>query len=226
MIPLISTIQLTLAYASGSLVVAKRLYVALQNVALPSKKLTYTPLRISRRKPKPQYVEQKDHRRNNAIRVPEVRLIDETGQNHGVVTTSKALAMAYERGLDLVEVSPLAQPPVAKILDFSKLRYQEEKERRKERAKQKKVEVKGVRLSLRIGDHDLETRITQAEKFLSEGNRVRAELILRGRERRHTSLATEIIKEFVSKLNAIIPVQTEEDVSIQGGKLAIIVSKK
>ena len=183
-------------------------------------------MRISRRKPRPKQVEQKHHRRNSAIRVPEVRLIDENDVNHGVVATAKALAMAQESGLDLIEVSPLAKPPVAKILDYSKLKYQEEKERRKEKAKQKKVEVKGIRVSLRIGEHDLQTRLKQAERFLNDGDKVKVEMILRGRERRHVPLAKEIINGFVSKLNDILPVAAEQDIAQQGGKLHTVIGKK
>src|SRR3989338_11416260 len=106
-------------------------------------------MRISRKKPNNKRVEFKKYRANQYIRSEQVRLIDENGQNLGNVPTQKALEIAQEKGLDLVEVSPLANPPVVKIVDYSKLRYQEEKERRKEKSKQKKVEVKSIRLSLR-----------------------------------------------------------------------------
>jgi len=153
-------------------------------------------------------------------------LIDETGQNIGVIATDKALALAQEKGLDLVEVSPLATPPVAKIVDYSKLKYQEEKERRKERAKQKKTEIKGIRLSLRISDHDKEVRIKQAEKFLNHEDKVKIEMILRGRERQHKDLAREIIKKFIDSIDQLIPVKTEQALNIQGSKLSVMIAKK
>ena len=155
-----------------------------------------------------------------------MRLIDEQGVNYGVVSTTKALEMAQERGLDLVEVSPLAQPPVAKIVDYSKLRYREEKERRKERAKQKKIEIKGIRLSLRIGEHDTEVRVNQAKKFLEQGDKVKLEIILRGRERQHSYLAKSNIDKFIEAVKAVIPVTIEQPVSIQGGRLSAIIAKQ
>jgi len=158
--------------------------------------------------------------------VPQVRLIDETGQNIGVIDTAKALAMAREKGLDLIEVSPLAKPPVAKIVDYSKLKYQEEKERRKEKAKQKKVEVKGIRLSLRISEHDKEVRIKQAEKFLNQDDKVKLEMILRGRERQHKDLARDIINKFIEAVDKTIPVSVEQSINIQGGKLSALIAKK
>lgn len=153
-------------------------------------------------------------------------LIDETGKNLGNLPTQEALALAEERGLDLVEVSPLANPPVAKIVNYSKLRYQEERERRKEKAKQKKVEVKGLRLSLRIGQGDKDVRVKQALKFLSQGDKVRMEITLRGRERQHTDLAKQIINKFVNDVRAEMEINVEQHLEIQGGKLTILIAKK
>jgi translation initiation factor IF-3 len=164
------------------------------------------------------------YRVNQFIRVPQVRLVDETGANVGVTDTAKALAMAQERGLDLVEVSPVAKPPVAKILDYSKMKYQEEKERRKVKAKQKKVEIKGIRLSLRIGKHDTEVRLKQAQRFIEEGNKVKIEMILRGRERGHMDLARKNIQEFIEMLKQTQPVKIEQALTSQGGKLSVLVS--
>lgn len=183
-------------------------------------------MRISRKRSKYKKVQQKRHRTNQYIRVPRVRLVDEAGQNVGVIDTVKALAMARDLGLDLVEVSPKADPPVAKIVDYSKLKYQEEKERRKEKAKQKKVEVKGIRLSLRISDHDKEVRIKQTKKFLNQDDKVKLEMILRGRERQHKNLAREIINKFIETVNEAIPIIVEQPLNVQGGKLFTLIAKK
>jgi len=183
-------------------------------------------LRISRKKPGYNKGPERRHRTNQYIRVPQVRLIDENGQNIGVVETTKALAMAQEKGLDLVEVSPLAQPPVAKIVNYSKLRYQEEKERRKEKAKQKKIEVKGIRLSLRISDHDKEVRVKQAEKFLKQEDKIKIEMLLKGRERQHAGLAKKIINGFIEAIDKLIPINIEQPLNIQGGKLSVMIAKK
>lgn len=183
-------------------------------------------MRISRKKPKNQVVQQKKHRTNNHIKVPQVRLIDDSGANIGVIDTDKALAMALDRGLDLVEVSPLAQPPVAKIVDYSKLKYQEEKERRKERAKIHKVDIKGIRLTFRIGEGDKAVRIKQAIKFLEADDKVKIEMNLRGRERQHRDLAKENIIKFIDKIKESIDIVIEQPVNVQGGKLSAMIAKK
>jgi translation initiation factor IF-3 len=166
------------------------------------------------------------YRTNNFIRVPEVRLIDEDGQNLGVMPTSQALALAQERGLDMIEVSPLAQPPVVKIANFSKLKYQAEKERRKEKAKQKKIEIKGIRLSLRISEHDIDVRVHQAAKFLGVDDKVKIEMLLRGREMQHANLAYEIIKKFVEAVNQLIPTIIEQPLGRQGSKISVVIAKQ
>lgn len=159
---------------------------------------------------------------NRDIRVPEVRLVDEKGGNVGVVTTEEAMRRAEAAELDLVEVSPLAQPPVAKILDFHQFKYQREKEMQKAKAKQKKQELKGVRLSLRIGKHDQDFRLNQAIQFLDDGNKLKVELPLRGREHQHTDIAEEIIKSFVEQLKTRHQLVVEQAIQKQAGRLSLI----
>lgn len=169
--------------------------------------------------------EQPRYRVNEWIRVPEVRVVDEKGNHVGVLPTAQAVMMARERELDLVEVSPLANPPVCKILDYNKLKYQEGKERKREKTKQKKVGTKGIRLSLRISQHDTETRLTQAQEFLNDNDKVRIEMILRGRERQHKDLAEKIIQNFITAVHQTIPVKVEQGVAAQGNKLSTIIAK-
>lgn len=164
-------------------------------------------------------------RANEQIRVPEVRVIDETGKNLGIIKTTEAIALAHERGLDLVEVSPKAAPPIAKFLDFGRFKYQKEKEARKQKAGAKKVEVKGVRLSTRIGEHDFGVRKNQAIKFLQAGDKVQIEIILRGRERQHASLAETVVKKFVSLISTEMAVKIEQPLSYLGGKMNMTISK-
>ena len=183
-------------------------------------------MRISRRRKFFKKIEKKRYRTNEWIRAPKVRLIDETGQNLGVLDTAEALRQARQKGLDLIEVSPVAQPPVVKIINYNKFKYQEEKERRKLKAKQKKVEIKGIRLSLRISKHDMEIRKNQSKKFLEEGDKVKIEMMLKGRESRHKDLARKIINEFTENLNKEIEIITEQPLNILGGKLSIIIAKK
>jgi translation initiation factor IF-3 len=140
------------------------------------------------------------------------------------VSTAQALQLAQERGLDLVEVSPLAQPPVARILDFGAYQFRQEKLERKSKARQKRVDIKGIRLSINIGKHDLDMRRSQAEKFFEKGDKVLIEMILRGRERAHVPRAIDVMKQFVASFGDSIVV--EQDVSRMGGKLSMLLMRK
>jgi len=155
-----------------------------------------------------------------------VRLIDETGENVGVVKTEEALRMARQKELDLIEVSPKADPPVARIHDYNKLRYQESKERKKMKARQKKVEIKGLRLSFKMGQGDMDIRKKQALKFLNENDKVKIEMNLRGRERQHKRLAIEKIEQLIQSINEEIPVRKEQNVQAQGGRLSTVIAKQ
>lgn len=121
----------------------------------------------------------------------------------GVLDTYKAIQLAKERGLDLVEIAPTVKPPVCKIIDFGKYKYQQAKKEQKQKAKQKKIEVKGVRIGLSTSLHDSEHKAKQAGKFLAGGNKVRIEIKLKGREKAHQDLAREKLKEFLK----LIPVE-------------------
>jgi len=181
-------------------------------------------LRISRKrfKPKPQRVL---YSVNENIRFPEVRLLGEDGEHIGIIATAKALEMAKERELDLVVVQSKAEPPLAKIVEFGRYKFEQEKEARKLKAKIKTVEVKGIRLSLRIAQHDMDVRKEQAKKFLEEGDKVKAEIILRGREKRFGDLGKQVIEQFIAQLGKDIPLKLEQPVLRQGGQLTSIVGK-
>ena len=166
------------------------------------------------------------YRANERIRVPEVRVIDEQGEALGVIATEKALQIAREREMDLVEVSPKAQPPVCKILDYGAFKYQKEKEMRSQKAKAKKVEVKGIRLSVKMGSHDLEVRLKKAAEFLNAGQKIKIEMIMRGREKAHAGLAMQRIRDFIAELEKEFPLFVEQDVKRQGGNVSAIVGKK
>lgn len=167
------------------------------------------------------------YRTNEWIRVPEVKLIDENGEFVGNIPTEQALVRAKEAGLDLVEIAPKETPPVCRIIEYGKFQYQLEKKIKEQKKKQKTVEVKGIRLSLRIGEHDLEIRKQQALNFLEAGNKVKAELILKGREHQHTDLAKKIINDFIAGLGKIgEDLYMEMPPSKQGGKLMAIVGRK
>ncbi len=158
---------------------------------------------------------------NDKITALQVLVIDEEGHNFGVLDTPKAIELARSKEMDLVEVFPKAQPPVAKILDYGQFKYWKEKEARKQKAHQKQVDLKGVRLSLRIGAHDLDMRRTQALRFLTQGDKVRAEIILRGRERQQSDMAVGIIRTFISSLGPNMRI--DQDITKQAGKITMIV---
>lgn len=166
------------------------------------------------------------YRVNDWIRAPEVRVIDESGVHVGVMPTPKARALAEERGFDLVEVDPTPQPPIAKILNYGQFKYEKDKEMKKQKLAVKQIEIKGVRLSLRIGQHDLEIRKNQAIKFLTDGNKVRVEMILKGRERQHANLAYETINNFIKSLKKQTAVKVEQPPTRQGGRLSILIAKE
>jgi len=138
---------------------------------------------------------------NEKINVREVRAIDETGANLGVIETSEALRLAKEKGLDLVEISPMAMPPVVKIISFDKYRYQEEKKWKKQRATQKIQEMKQVQISVREAVHDLGVKAVRVNKFLGEGNKVEVLLNLRGREKAHQDLAKQKLRDFIKTVD-------------------------
>ena len=120
---------------------------------------------------------------NSAIRAPEVRVISETGENLGIKPLGEALALASQAGLDLIEISPNATPPVVRIMDRGKYQYQLDKDARKAKRKAHEVEIKGIRARLGTGSHDLVLKAKKAEEFMREGNRVQIQLTLRGREK-------------------------------------------
>ncbi|MDP2631858.1 MAG: translation initiation factor IF-3 [Candidatus Uhrbacteria bacterium] len=163
---------------------------------------------------------------NRQIQVPEVRLIDAAGEMRGNVSTEEALKIAEDAGLDLIEVSPKANPPVCKVMDFGSFKYQKEKEAKKQRAASKEVEIKGIRLSFKIGVNDLEVRKKQALKFLEKGNKLRIELILRGREKAHFDRAREVMNGFVDSLRDDYDLKIESPVKKAGGRLHMIVARE
>lgn len=171
---------------------------------------------------------EKRFKTNDLIRVPEVSVIDENGENIGIISTAKAKEMALELGMDLVEVNPVAVPPVCKIMNYGQFKYEQEKKAHKQKIQQKKTETKGVRLSVRISEHDFNVRIEQASKFLLKGNKLKIELFLKGREKAHPEKAREIIGTFVQKLqeNKEMSITSEQDLTIQGGKFIMILVNK
>ena len=142
----------------------------------------------------------KGMRVNEQIRVREVRLIDDEGEQRGIIPTIEALRMAKERELDLVEVSPNANPPVCKILDFGKYRFEQEKKLRDSKKNQKVLKLKEIRMQPKIGSGDLDTKAKHVQEFLDEGDKVKVTIRFRGRELAHTELGFDVLKEVEKRL--------------------------
>jgi translation initiation factor IF-3 len=131
---------------------------------------------------------------NDDIRVPEVRCVVDGGEALGIVPTDVAMDKANEMGLDLVLISPSAKPPVAKIMDYGKFKYQEEKKRKEAKKKQVKIEVKEIKLSVKIADNDINYKVKHAREFLEAGKHVKFRVFLRGREMAHPEAAREVLE--------------------------------
>ncbi len=130
---------------------------------------------------------------NDDIRVPEVRCVVDGGEALGIVSTDVAMDKANELGLDLVLISPDAKPPVAKIMDYGKFKYQEEKKKKEQRKNQVKIEVKEIKLSVKIADNDISYKVKHAREFLEAGKHVKFRVFLRGREMAHPEAAKEVL---------------------------------
>ncbi len=139
---------------------------------------------------------------NNRIRVPQVRVIDESGKQLGVLETHIALNVARERGLDLVEISPTAEPPVCKIIDYGKYRYEEKKKESESRKKQVKITVKEIKLGITIQEHDLNIKVSHILNFLEKGERVKVFVWFRGREVDRPELGEVVLKKVIEKIGS------------------------
>jgi translation initiation factor IF-3 len=142
----------------------------------------------------------RDLRVNQMIRIPQVRVVDEEGAQLGVMPTPRALEMAQERGLDLVEVAPMASPPVVKFLDFGQYKYELTKREKEAKRKQRSVTFKEVRLSPKIGVGDFDTKVHRAIEFLEDGDRIKVTVRFRGRELTHPELGRNLLSRFVDRV--------------------------
>ncbi len=164
----------------------------------------------------------KHPRINDQIRSPSVRLIDDAGEPLGVVLIERAKEMAREQEVDLVEVAPNAQPPVCRLMDYGKYMYRQQKMERKHKAQQKQTEVKGIRISLRTGTHDLEVKAKQAKRFLADRNLVKVVLMFRGREAAHLNLGRDKLDQLYAMLQDIAKI--EEAPKRQGNQLIMMLA--
>jgi translation initiation factor IF-3 len=144
---------------------------------------------------------------NEEIRVPQVRLIDQDGEMIGVMSAREALIRAYDAGLDLLEISPNAVPPVVKILDYGKYKYEQQKKANEARKRQKVVEIKEIKVRPNIDDHDYDVKMRQAKDFIGEGDKVKVTLRFRGREMAHQDLGLKVLDRIRTEMAEITKVE-------------------
>jgi translation initiation factor IF-3 len=161
---------------------------------------------------------------NEQIRDKEVRLISEDGEQLGIMSAKEALKIAKEANLDLVKIAPNAKPPVCRIIDYGKYRYEQTRKEKEARKKQKITEVKEIRLSPNIDDNDLNTKANMARRFLSKGDKVKVTLRFRGREMAHTSSSKVILDSFFALLGDIAVI--EKPAKLEGRNMTMFLSEK
>ena len=161
---------------------------------------------------------------NGQIKDKEVRLIGQDGEQLGIMPTREAMKLAQEAELDLVKIAPTAKPPVCKIIDYGKYRYELVRKEKEAKKKQKTVEIKEIRLSPNIETNDLNTKINAAKKFISKGNKVKVTLRFRGREMAHVQSSKHILDDFAQELAEIAVV--EKAPKLEGRSMSIVLTEK
>ncbi len=164
------------------------------------------------------------HRVNHLIRVPEVRVIGSEGEQLGILKTSEALKRAHEGGFDLVEVAPTSTPPVCRIMDYGKFKYEQSKKEHKTRQHQKSTQVKEIKLRPRTDKHDLQTKVRRIVEFLEEGNKTKVTVMFRGREMANQSLGRQAMEKVREELKETATIEMEP--RMEGRNLYMIVSPK
>jgi len=161
---------------------------------------------------------------NEMITVKELRCTSDDGTNHGIIPTSQALALADEAGLDLVLIAPDAKPPVAKIMDYGKFRYQQEKKKKEAKKNQKIIVIKEIKLSIKIAENDINYKVKHAIEFLEEGNHVRFRVFLKGREMANPEAGVEVLKRVWEMIEDIAVMDKEP--KLEGRYVNLLVTPK
>ncbi len=158
---------------------------------------------------------------NGAIQAPQLRVIDAEGKQLGVLTRAEALGAAQEQELDLVEIAPDARPPVAKIIDWGKFNYQRTKQQQRNKRNAKVLEVKQIRLGLKIGEHDMQVKLGKVAKFLETGHKVKITVFFRGRELAHKELGFKLADKIISDLGEVIVL--DQQPQLAGKQLSFVI---
>ena len=181
-------------------------------------------MRISHRRRKPEEPK-KQFFFNEGIAAPQVLVLDSTGASLGVMMTGEAIRKAREQEMDLVEINPKSEPPVAKIMNFGQYQYQQEKAARIRKAHQHVSKTKCNRLTLRIGAHDMEIRRKQTLDFLNGGDKVKVDVVLRGRENQQAGMAFEMMKKYMASVAAEVNIKYDQEVERQGSTITATILK-
>jgi translation initiation factor IF-3 len=161
---------------------------------------------------------------NHLIRVPQVRVIGSDGQQIGVMETREAISLAASEGLDLVEVSPVAKPPVCRIIDYGKYKYEQAKKAKDAKKKQHVFQVKEIRLRPKTDDHDYQFKVKHAENFLIHKDKVKVTVMFRGRESTHQEFGRQLLERFCSDLSGIAGIETP--IRVEGRDMTMILSPR
>ena len=161
---------------------------------------------------------------NEQIRDKEVRVIGEDGEQLGIMSSKDALKMAREAELDLVKIAPTAKPPVCKIVDYGKYRYEQMRKEKEAKKKQKTIAIKEIRFSPNIDTNDLNTKVNQARKFLTKGDKVKVSIRFRGRELAHTEIGIDILNDFAAKLEDVAVI--EKPAKVEGRSMVMFLAEK
>jgi translation initiation factor IF-3 len=161
---------------------------------------------------------------NQQIRIRQIRVIDDDGSQLGVLETADALALAIQKGLDLVEIAPTQRPPVCRIMDFGKYKYEVKKKEQASRKKQHQQQLKELRVSQRIGAHDLAVRVKQARDFFVEGDKVEVVCRMRGREQSHPEIAVKVMMNVVEQLKDVCKI--ERPPRVEGNRMVMLLTPR
>ena len=161
---------------------------------------------------------------NHQIRIRQVRVIDEENKQLGIMETADARALALHKTLDLVEIAPNQRPPVCRIMDFGKYKYEEKKKEQASRRKQHQVQIKELRVRPGTGDHDLQVKMKQARQFLADGDKVLVCCLFRGRQMAHKEVGEQVVKEVVQLLSDVAKI--ESPLRMEGKRMVLLLSKR
>ena len=167
---------------------------------------------------------QQEQQINEEIRDKEVRLISEDGEQLGIMSAEEALKIADEKNLDLVKIAPMAKPPVCKVMDYGKFRFEKAKKEKEARKNQKIIETKEIRLSLNIDTHDFDTKINHAKKFIAEGNKLKVSIRFRGREMAHPEIGLTIMQRASEALEEVATV--EKPAKLEGRQMLMFMAPR